>query len=178
MADIQSAAPVTLCMSKVTLAAGTTTTLNNTGTTTYAIMGRAYTKAAMANAATPTTDASTGFAFIPIPIPLTTQGLPPGVPGGAAGYGCIYIVGFDSAQAVKVVQGDIAPTDAAGNFIYAPNPPTGLPNDFCPIGFLIVKLGPTAVATWTFGTNNNSSVTGATYTFGDLVSLPGRPLTS
>lgn len=175
--DIQSASPITMCLSKVTLAAGTTTTLSNTGTTTYAIQGKAYTKAAMTNAATPTTDAATGLAFVPIPIPLTTQGLPGGIPAGAAGYGCIYIVGFNAAGALKVVQGDIAPMDASGNFLQAPGIP-GLPTDFCPVGYMIVKLGPTAVATWTFGTNNNSSVTGVTYVFGDLVSLPGRPLIS
>lgn len=175
--DIQSAAPVTLCMSKVTLAAGTTTTLSNTGTTTYAIQGKPYTKAAMTNAATPTVDAATGLPFVPIPIPGTTQGLPGGIPAGAAGYGCIYIIGFNAAGALKAVQGDIAALDAAGTFLQAPGIP-GLPNDFCPVGYEIVKLGPTAVATWTFGTNNNSGVTGATYIFGDLISLPGRPLTS
>ncbi len=175
--DIQSAAPVTLCLSKVTLAAGTTTTLSNTGTTTYAIMGKAYSRAAMANVATPTTDAATGLAFVPIPIPGTTAGLPGGIPAGAPGYGCIYIVGFNAAGALRVVQGDIAALDASGNFVQAPGIP-GLPNDFCPIGYMIVKLGSTAVATWTFGTNNNSGVTGVTYVFGELVSLPGRPLTS
>ena len=48
-------------------------------------------------------------------------------------------------------------------------------NDFCPIGYIIVKLGPDAVATWTFGTNNLSSVTGVTYTFVDIATLPDRP---
>src|SRR5688572_29208020 len=105
--DIQSASPVTMCLSKVTLAAGSTTTLSNTGTTIYGIDGKAYSKAAMSNVATPILDAATGLPFIPIPIPLTTQGLPGGIPAGAAGYGCIFIVGFNAAADLKVVQGGI-----------------------------------------------------------------------
>jgi hypothetical protein len=42
---------------KVALAAGTTTTISTTGTTTYGINGKAYSKAAITNGATPTTDA-------------------------------------------------------------------------------------------------------------------------
>ena len=175
--DIQSASPYTICLSKVTLAAGTTTTLSNTGTTIYGIGGKAYTKAAMSNVATPTTDAATGLAFVPIPIPLTTQGLPGGIPAGAAGYGCIYIVGLNAAADLKIVQGGITATDSDGNFLQAPGIP-GLPTDFCPIGYVIVKLGPTAVATWTVGTNNWAAVTGVTTDFGDLIGLPGRPLTT
>lgn len=179
--DMQAQIPITMCLSKVTLAAGTTTTISTTGTTTYAIRGKAYTKAAITNGATPTTDWATGNAFIPIPIPLSNPNLP-GVPNGAAGYGSIFMVGLDSTGAVRVIQGQIQPLDGSGNFLYAPQfgalGPSGsgaTDNDFCPIGYIIVKLGSTAVATWTFGTNNLSSVTGATYTFTDVVGEPDRP---
>lgn len=179
--DYQAAVPATFCLSKVTLAAGTTTTISTTGTTTFCIGGKAYTKTAITNGATPTTDYATGLAFIPIPIPLSSPNLP-GVPNGAAGYGCVYTVGFDSSGNVKVIQGQIAALDGSGNFITAPQfggvGPAGsgsTNNNFCPIGYIIVKLGSTAVATWTFGTNNLSAVTGATYIFQDLITLPGRP---
>lgn len=161
--DIQSASPQTLCLSKITLAAGSTSTLSNTGTTTYGIAGKAYTKAAMSNATTPTTDAATGSAFV----------------GVVANYGCLFIVGFNAAGDLKCVQGEVAPLNAQGTFVTAPGVP-GLPNDFCPVGYVIIKAGATANATtgWIFGTSNMSSVTGITYTFGDLIGLPGRPLTS
>lgn len=182
--DVQQFVPVTMCLGKVTLAAGTTSTLSNTGTTTYAVKGKAYTKAAMANAATPTVDWCTGNAFISIPIPLSSPNLP-GVPNGAAGYASIYTVGFDSTGALRVVQGTIVGLDSAGAFLQAPQfgglGPAGsgsTDNDFCPIGYIIVKLGSTAVATWTFGTNNLSGVTGATYVFVDVITLPDRPQTS
>lgn len=173
--DNQQAAPATMCLSKVTLAAGTTTTINTTGTTTFCIKGKAYTKAALSGQATPTTDYSTGAAFLPIPIPNTAPNL-------ALGYGCVYTVGFDHSGNLKVIQGTIVPLDVSGNFIVAPQfgglGPAGsgsTDNDFCPIGYIVVQLGSTAVATWTFGTNNLSSVTGVTFTFVDLCTLPDRP---
>lgn len=158
--DLQAASPVTMCTSKVTLAAGTTTTISNTGTILYAIRGKAYSKTAMTNAATPTTDAATGAAFT----------------GVTANNGCVFLIGLNAAGAVKCVQGSITPLDATGAFITAPNF-GGPPLDFCPIGYLVIKAGSTANATtgWIFGTSNNSSVTGITYTFVDLMGLPDRP---
>lgn len=166
--DSQQFVPVTMCLSKVTLAAGTTSTLSNTGTTTFAIRGKAYTKAAMANAVTPTLDWGTGLAFIPVP----------------ANYGSIYTVGFDSTGALRCIQGTVTPLDAAGAFITAPQfggfGPSGsgsTNNDFCPVGYIIIKAGSTASSApgWLFGTNNMSGVTGITYTFVDVITLPDRP---
>lgn len=158
--DIQSAAPVTMCLSKVTLAAGTTTTLSTTGTTVYAIRGKAYSKAAITNGATPTTDASTGAAFI----------------GVTANKGSIYLIGLNAAGTLLAVQGSIENLDASGAFVNAPTF-NGPPTDFCPIGYIVIKAGSTANATtgWIFGTSNMSSVTGVTYTFVDAVGIPDRP---
>lgn len=173
--DNQQAAPATMCLSKVTLAAGSTSTLLTTGTTTFCIKGKAYTKAALSNVATPTTDYATGAAFLPIPIPATAPNL-------AAGYGSVFTVGYDHSGNVKVIQGTIVPLDASGNFINAPQfgglGPQGsgsTDNDFCPIGYILVQLGATAVATWTFGSNNWAGVTGVTATFVDICTLPDRP---
>ncbi len=185
--DIHSLQPITICLSKSGLAAGTTTTLTTvpvgaTGQlTVYAIKGKIYNKAALTNQATPTTDFATGNTFIPIPIPLSNPNLP-SVTNGALGYGSVYVVGFDSGGTLRVVQGQIAALDVNGNFITAPQfggdgpagPNTGN-NDFCPIGYIVIKLGSTAVATWTFGANNLSGVTGVTYAFIDVLMLPDRP---
>ena len=183
---------LTMCFAKAGLGAGTTTTICTTTTVPYILEGIWQTsKTAITNGATPTTDWSTGNAFIPIPIPLTTTGLPAGVPS-AAGYACAYVVGLDNAGTVRVIQGPIVGLDSNGNFISAaptlnpswgpngPNPGTiaggvAADNNFCPIGFIVVKLGSTAVATWTFGTNNLSSVTGVTYIWVDCATLPDQP---
>jgi hypothetical protein len=145
-------------LSKAALAAGTTSTLVTTGTTLYSIRSKAYSKAALANAPTPTTDAATGNPFLPL------------LPNN----GCVYLVGYDAAGNVKCVQGTIAPLDAGLNFINAPNFGSP-PNDFCPIGYIMVKAGPTAAAGgWVFGTSANAA-TGVTQVFQDVICIPDRP---
>lgn len=84
------------------------------------------------------------------------------------------MVGLNAAGALQVVQGQITALDSSGAFITAPQF-GGLPTDFCPIGYIVIKLGSTAVAAWTFGANNLSGVTGVTYTFVDIVGVPDRP---
>lgn len=169
--DAQSNIPVTMCLSKVALAAGTTTTLSTTGTTVFTIRGKMYSKTAITNGATPTTDYATGAAFIPVP----------------ANTGSVFMVGFDHSGNIKVVQGTVVPLDVNGAFINAPQfgglgvagsaPATS--GDFCPIGYLVIKGDSTASITgWIFGTSNNSSVTGITYTFVDVSSEPDRPQVS
>jgi hypothetical protein len=172
--DNQAFAPVTMCMSKVTLAAGTTTTLSTTGTTTYAIRGKAYTKSAITNGATPTTDWATGNAFLPV----------------KANNGSVFMVGLDHSGNLKCIQGTVTPLDgivSSNLFITAPQfgglGPSGnatTDNDFCPIGYLVIQAGTTADATtgWIFGTSNMSSVTGITYTFVDVIGMPDRPQVS
>ena len=182
--DYQASIPLTMCLSKNVLQAGTTTTVTTVPTgatsqvTVYVIKGKIYNKAALTNVATPTVDFSTGTAFKPIPIPNTA-------PNTALGYGCVFTVGLNAAGTLKVVQGTIEALDVSGNFINAPQfggvgvaGPNSGNSDFCPIGYIIVQLGATAVATWTFGTNNLSSVTGVTYTFVDVCTLPDRPQVS
>jgi len=149
--------PLTICTSKVTLAAGTTTTLSNTGTIPYCINGKAYSKSAMTNAATPTTDAATGASFVAV----------------GANKGCIFVVGLDSSGNVKVVQGQITDLDAAGAFIVAPGFGP-VPKTVCPIGYIVIKVGSTG-SNWTFGSSNLSGATGVTYTFVDVMTLPDRP---
>lgn len=158
--DAQQAAPSTLAFVKATLAAGTTSTLSSTGTIVYSIRGKAYSASALSNTATPTTDWSTLAAFT----------------GVTANNGCVFMVGLNAAGALKCVQGTITPLDVSGAFVVAPQF-GGLPLDFCPIGYIVIKAGATANATtgWVFGTNNMASVTGITYTFVDVVGMPDRP---
>ncbi len=151
--------PLTICLGKAALAAGTTTTLSSTGTLAYAIRGKAYSHAALSNAATPTTDATTGAAFTPV--------LP--------NKGSIFVIGYNAAGTLLVAQGSIQDLDVTGNFINSPQFPA-LPDNFCPIGYEVIKAASNASASgWTFGSSNQSGVTGITYTFVDVVTLPDRP---
>jgi hypothetical protein len=155
--DFLAAQPQTGCMMNAALAAGTTTTISTTGTTHYAIQGKAYSTAAKTNAATPTTDANTGAAFVAV----------------GANYGSIFTVGLDSSGAVKVMQGSVTALDSSGAFITAPQF-GAVPDTVCPIGYIVIKCGSTA-SNWTFGSSNLSGATGVTYTFVSVaLGMPGR----
>jgi len=154
--SIQKSAGFTGCLSKSTLAAGTTTTVSTTGTTVFSIDGKAYSKAALSNQATPTTDYVDGLAFTGVKI----------------NEGSIFIHGFDYAGALKVVQGSVEAMDAGGNFVTAPQNPA-FPDNFAPFGYLVIKVASNG-STWTYGASNQAGVTGVTYARQDIVSLPSR----
>jgi hypothetical protein len=147
------------------LAAGTTTTLSTTATVPFCINGKAYSKTAITNGATPTTDAANSLAFRPVP----------------ANTGSVFVACFDASGNVKVCQGEVTNLDpASGLFTNAPEFPT-IPDTLTPIGYIIIKAASTYVATttgWLFGTHNLSAVTGITYTFVDVMTLPTRPQVS
>ena len=143
------------CTTKAGLAAGTTTTFTTANAVIYSLDGEALSYAAQTNLATPTLDANTGVAFVGVPI----------------NKGCIFIFGILNA-AISVVQGALADLDSAGNFILAPEYPA-IPVNFVPFGELLIKVASNG-STWTFGTSNQASVTGVTYTRKDLLVLKSR----
>lgn len=149
--------PLTLTTTKAGTVAGTTSTLSTVNTTLYAYRGKAYSKAAITNQATPILDHTTGLAFS----------------GLVANQGCIFVLCFDAAGVLRVSQGPVGTLDVAGKFIYAPNFPTMFEGDV-PFAYLVALAGSTAVGSWIFGTNNLSAVTGLTYNFQDVFTLPDR----
>lgn len=161
--DALQQTPLTLALAKAALAAGTTTTLTVGTTTPFAIKGKAYSFAAASNQATPTTDATTGAAFVAVP----------------AGYGCAFVIGLDASGAIKVSQGPLQIMDgvaagASAKFITAPQFPI-VPDTVCPVGYLITKVG-TSGSAWTFGTSNLAGPpANVLHTFVDCVTLPDRP---
>ena len=83
--DQLAKAPLTMCLSSMAFAEGTTSTLSTTGTNAYIIDSLFYSRTALTNQATPTTDYATGNAFVAMPVPGTTTGLPLGVPSAPTG---------------------------------------------------------------------------------------------
>ncbi|MDE1943466.1 MAG: hypothetical protein KGI47_10055 [Betaproteobacteria bacterium] len=159
--DRISQAPLSACFSKPGLTAGTTTTYTTAAATVYSIRGKMYSEAAQTNAATPTTDADTGAAFNAL----------------SANQGCVFLFMYNASGTLGVTQSGIQGLDVAGNFIVAPNFPA-IPEGYTPFGYLVAKAGSTLSGTWTFGTNNLSGVTGMTYAFQDIATLPDRPQVS
>jgi len=151
----------TFATGKAGLAAGTTTTSTVANQTDFCIDGKAYRKATASNAATPTTDATTGLAF----------------PGIVANQGTVVVYGLDASGNIKCSQGSIESLDVSGNFIKSPAFPT-IPGTVCPIGYLVLKGGSTLSGTFTFGGSNLSGVSGMTYSFTDVFVLPSRPQVS
>ncbi len=146
---------------KAGFSAGTTSTITTANTTLYAIQGKAYSKAAASNAASPTTDATDGLAFSPI----------------LANQGSVFLLGFNAAGTLQAVQGDIKPLDTSGQFVDAPQFGT-CPDSFTPAGYVVVKAGSTA-STWTFGASAFAGPpTGVTFTFVDIMTVPSRPQVS
>jgi hypothetical protein len=147
-----------ICVTKAGMAVGTTTTLTTANTQLFSIDGKAYSKAAVSNEATPTTDARTLAAFTAI-----------GVSKGG-----VFAICRDSGGNLKVVQGETVNLDAGNNLVEAPEFPT-IPDTLTPIGYLVVKVGSTGSA-WTFGTSNLSGPpTGVVFSLTDCFQLPERP---
>lgn len=156
--DNLQATPGTFATTIAGLAVGTTTTMTIANDVQYCIKGKGYKKTAVSNTATPTTDASTGAAFVSVPVNKA----------------CVYAICLDSAGALKVVQGSIVDySDAAVFTLNAPAFPI-IPDSLCPIGYELVKIISTGSA-WVFGTSNQAAQTGITKVLVDCFTLPDRP---
>lgn len=144
------------------LTSGTTSTYSTTAGTSHCINGIYGTSlTTQTNAATPTTDVVTGTTFVGIKV----------------NQGSVFVFGVNAAGAIKVAQGTVETTQTgvtttAGAFINAPQFPN-LPDDFCPIGYVLVRVAPSG-STWTFG-SSNWNATGVTAAFDNVCMLPDRP---
>lgn len=142
---------------------GTTSTYTTTVTTSCVINGIFATAlTAQTNTASPTTDATTGAAFVPL----------------VANQATVLVWGVNAAGAIKLAQGSIVPTETgvtttAGAFINAPQFPA-LPDDFCPIAYGLVRTSPTGNA-FTAGTTNWTASGITCTTFKNISVLPDRP---
>ncbi len=145
---------------------GTTSTYTTTVTTTVSIGGVfGTTLAAQTNTASPTVDATTGAAFVPL----------------TANQATVLVWGVNAAGAIKLAQGSIVPTETgvtttAGAFITAPQFPA-LPEDFAAISYGLVRTSPTGSA-FTAGTTNWTASGITCSTFKNIATLPDRPRVS
>lgn len=142
---------------------GTTSTYTTTVTTTVSLNGKfGTTLGAQTNTASPTTDATTGAAFVAL----------------AANQATVVVAGVTAAGAIKYMQGSIVPTETgvtttAGAFINAPQFPA-VPDTVVPIAYWLVRTSPTGSA-FTTGTTSWTA-SGITCSAPVNVSvLPDRP---
>ncbi len=155
--------PLTINLVNAGLVAGTTSTYTTTASTNCVINGRFATAlTAQTNTASPTTDATTGAAFVPVLLNQT----------------CCLLWGVNAAGAIRLSQGPIIPTEpgvttTVGAFLQAPQFPM-VPDDFCPIGYQLVRVSPTG-ATFTPGTTSWAASGITCSTIRNICTLPGRP---
>lgn len=152
----------TRSMANAAFVAGTTSTYTTTASTSSVIRGLWGTAlTAQTNTASPTLDANTGLAFLPLAVNQAT----------------VLVWGTTAAGAIQLVQGTIVPTSpgvttTAGAFITYPQFPV-IPDDFCPHAYSVIRTAPSAAA-WTPGTSAWAA-TGVTTTFRNVSTLPDRP---
>lgn len=160
--DQLSARGITQQLGNATVLGVAGTTLNLSVATLVSIVGKLVNKAISNTEATPTTDAATGLGFVPVP----------------KNKGSVFVIGLVAAGTLAVCQGEVTDLDAAGNFVNYPEFPAGIPDTVCPIAYLVLKAGATYVATntgWLMGAHNTTGVTGVTYTYTNVNTLPPRP---
>lgn len=138
-------------------ATGPETVHDTTVAISYCINGKAYSKAAITDGATPTTDFNTSAAFTAL----------------TADKGCVFVWGLNSAGAVKVVQGPIENMDGDTDlFKVSPQFPD-IPDTITPFAYQVITLDGTA-SSWTFG-SSNWNATGVTSAIQNVMVLPDRP---
>jgi hypothetical protein len=157
---------LTLGLIKSGLIKGTNKSYTTSVTTNGMIGGKYVTVlTAQTNQAVPTTDASTGAAFV----------------AQTDNTACVYVVGQNAAGSIAACQGSIVDTEVgitttAGAFKVPPQFPT-LPEDFMVLGYCLVRTAPSA-SNWTFGTDNWAATGVTTSEFVQCGVLPDRPVTS
>lgn len=137
-------------------ATGAETVYDTTVAISYAIQGKAYSKAAAADGATPTTDGNSEA--------LATL---------TASQGCVMVWALNAAGTVGVFQSDVNALDPSGNFDIVPDFPSVDLETWCPFAYQVLKAGSTA-GTITFG-SSNWNATGFTNAIVNVHRLPNRP---
>ena len=137
------------------------TTVSTTNALNYTIKGQLYAHAALGAAAPNATDLFTGKPFVPLQI----------------GQAAVVAAFIDASQNLRFAQGPAVNTnDLTGGLAALQFPQVS--DLYAPIGYFLVKSDPAAaLATWTFGVNNFTGVTGVTVTARDVMDYPAQPIT-
>lgn len=157
---------ITMALTNSGAIAGTGSSFTSTASLLAVINGKfAVPLTAQTNAASPVLDANTGLAFLPV----------------APNQACALVWGINAAGALQLVQGRIIPinvgvTTTVGSLLVDPQFP-GLPNDFCPVAYTIVRTAPSAAA-WTPGTGAWAASGVSASVFQNVSQLPNRPQAS
>jgi hypothetical protein len=140
-------------------ATGAETVYDTTVTICYCVNGKALTKTAVTDGATPTTDGVSGSAFRTL----------------TASQGTVLVWCLDGSGTVKVLEGSRESLDSAGNFKQVPQFPN-IPDTLTPFAYQVLKASSSA-GTITIG-SSNWNATGFTNAIVNVMVLPDRPQVS
>lgn len=166
MLNLRNPRGLTMNLVSAAMVKGTNKSYTTTVGTRCVINGKFATSlSAQTNAAVPTEDALTGKAFV-----KQTDNT-----------ACVYVMGINAAGSIKAAQGSIVDTEkgsgtTAGAFRDPPQFPA-LPDDFCPLAYMVVRTAPDA-GDWTFGTDNWAATGVTADEFDNVAVLPDRPQTA
>ena len=133
---------------------GAETVYDTTVAITYAIGGKAYVKATVADGVTPTTDTASGAAFAAL----------------ADDTGSVVTWALNAAGTVSCHGGSVETLDSAGNFVVAPAFATLDLDTYCPFAYTVLKN--TTGSAFTFGTTTWGTGTATTV---NVLTMPSRP---
>ena len=150
-----------LATTALTGLSGGATTGSTTGTPAYMLKGVIKASTNQSGGATPTTDISTGDAFVAL----------------ATGEGCLFVFGWDSSASTvfSVAQGKVVKAADVTNGAAAYEFPS-IPDTFCPTDYVTISY--VGASTWTFGTSNWNATTATIGTVIHIGILPTQPLTA
>lgn len=152
----------TICLAKAGLTglSGAATTFTTGAAVLYALLGKAFSKAAVAGGATPVTDAITGKAITIL-----------------AGFGTVVLWCLDAAGNVKLVQGSVEKLDADSNGFAAAPPQFPLLDDtLCPFAYSVHRVAAGGAA-FTIGVSQWAQAS-SFHAAQDIITVPGRPQTA
>lgn len=138
---------------------GAETVYDTTAAIVYAIDGKLYSKSAVTDGATPTTDGNTGDAFTAVEPDKIS----------------VFVWALNASGTVKLYQGGIEDVDGdTDNAEVYPQFPH-IPNDVCPFAYTIYQTDGTSAASGLQPGTDNWNATGLTATHVNISTLPKRP---
>lgn len=141
-------------------ATGAETVHDTTVTIAFSIDGKAYTKTAITDGTTPTTDHNTAAAFDAV------------LPDQA----CVFVWALNASGTVKVMQGEVVDVDGTSDIREAALQFPNIPNDVCPFAYMIYQTDGTSAAAGLRPGTDNWNATGLTVTIQNVHILPSRPI--
>lgn len=141
---------------------GAETVYDTSAAIVYRVDGKLYSKSAVTDGATPTTDGNTGAAF---------EGVGPDKI-------CVFVWALNASGTVSLYQGDIEDVDGDTDDaeIYPQYP--SIPSDVCPFAYTIYQTDGTSAAAGLRPGTDNWNATGLTATHVNISELPNRPTAS